>query len=96
MKRLFVLLLGVILVLAGLSNADAQAKKFKLAVVMAAPIPCTSLEMTRDRSDGASPPVNEAAENTTRPIVKIFFWPKTSPALPISISVPASVIVYAP
>jgi len=38
MKRLLALLLGVILVLAGLSNADAQAKKFKLAVIMAAPI----------------------------------------------------------
>jgi len=38
MKRLLALLLGVTLVLAGLSNADAQAKKFKLAVVMAAPI----------------------------------------------------------
>ena len=38
MKRLFALLLGAILVLGGLSNADAQAKKYKLAVIMAAPI----------------------------------------------------------
>ena len=38
MKRLFALLLGVILVLSGLSIAEAQPKKYKLAVVMAAPI----------------------------------------------------------
>ena len=38
MKRLFALLLGAILILGGLSVAQAQPKKYKLAVVMAAPI----------------------------------------------------------
>ena len=38
MKRLFALLLGAILILGGLSVAQAQPKKHKLAVVMAAPI----------------------------------------------------------
>ena len=38
MRSLFALFMGAILILGGLSNADAQAKKNKLAVIMAAPI----------------------------------------------------------
>jgi basic membrane protein A and related proteins len=38
MKRLFALLLGAVLILGGLSVAEAQPQKYKMAVVMAAPI----------------------------------------------------------
>jgi basic membrane protein A len=38
MRRLFALLLGAILILGWLSNAEAQPKKYKLAVIMAAPV----------------------------------------------------------
>jgi len=38
MRSLFALFMGAILILGGWSNADAQAKRNKLAVIMAAPI----------------------------------------------------------
>ena len=67
-----------------------------VTVVMAAPIPWTSLEMTREMRDGARPPEKEAIVNNTRPTMKIFFCPYTSPTLPISIRNPARLIAYAP
>ena len=38
MKRLFALLLGAVLILGGLGVAEAQPQKYKMAVIMAAPI----------------------------------------------------------
>src|SRR5712692_1285709 len=62
-----------------------------VTVDMAAPTPWTPLAMTRVRREGDSQPVSEAAVNMTIPSTNSFFWPYTSPALPLNIRKPAKV-----
>src|SRR5882757_6896644 len=64
-------------------------------VAIAAPTPCRARNAIRTPPVGASPPSSEATPNNTRPALKTFFRPYTSPTRPATSSSPPNVSEYA-